>query len=156
MALEILDASQSVVYSMDLPPTDPGYNPLKLVKNSASIEDIVVLLYLHNNSAVNSYKNVVLTPVPSTKIGPSSTDGWQMKLASGVTVGSPPTESDWDAIVPGSSITFDDPAYYNGTEFVFPANTGYYFPFYMRLFIPSGTPVQITRAISIQLDSTVV
>jgi len=156
VALQIIDETQAVIYSMDLPPTDPNYNPLKIVKNSAVTDDLIIKLYLHNDSTVTQYKNIVLTPVPDTKIGPSSTDGWTMKLASGVTVGDPPTENDWNSIVPAASITFDDPVYQSGPDYIFPANTSYYFPFYMRLHIPAGTPVQVTRGITIQLDFVVV
>ena len=157
MTLQVVDSTLTTTYSQDLLPTDPLYLPLRFVKNGTVNSELVVKLFLTNDSLVDSYGSVVLTPVPLTKIGVASIGGWQLRIMSGIDIISTPTEAQWDEITPGDPMLYNDPVHdTGGGVFVFPNDNSYYFPFFMKLTIPNGTPVQISRSVSLKIDSVVV
>lgn len=146
MALHIFDELQTAAYS------EGGLfsNPLTIVKNGTVSNTQTILLYVNNDSAIYNYTGVTFKAEPDSKIGPSSVSGWQMKLLSGLN--GLPSESDWDAVSPGNTVSFTDPGLSPATTF--PANPLYFFPLYARLYIPAGTPVQQTRTVKIQIAGT--
>lgn len=127
-------------------------NPLVIVKNGTVSNTQTILLYANNDSAITSYSAVTFKPEPDSKIGQTSVVGWYMKVLSGIN--GLPSESDWDAVDPANTVTYNDPGN-GGVATTFPNNPSYFFPIYLRIYIPAGTPVQQTRVVKLKVDSTI-
>lgn len=164
MTLHVFDETQVTQYSEAGTFTEP----LNIIKNGTVSNTMTTLLYLNNNDAggapANAFHTVTIKASPDSKIGETSLLGWRMKVLTGIN--GAPTESDWDAVTGGNTLAFTDPAAvaYNGalgapytsSPAVVPMDQTYFFPFYVRLYIPAGTTVQQTRVVKLQIDSTAV
>lgn len=160
MTLHVFDETQVTQYSEGGTFTQP----INIIKNGTVSNTVTLLLYLNNNDSggppAAAFHTVTIKASPDSKIGETSLSGWRMKVLTGIN--GAPSESDWDAVTGGNTLAFTDPAAvaynwpYTSSPAVFPMDQTYFFPFYVRLYVPAGTTVQQTRAVKLQIDSTAI
>jgi hypothetical protein len=126
MAIEFFDASQNSLSGAQL----------REVLNGRTGEVKDVRFYIKNNDPTKYYSNLSIVYRYSSynDSGVFGTTGWGVKFCSGTRQ---PTESEWNAIVPGISTVLPDIG--NSSD----GDTLTYYPVWARIICPAGEPAQI-------------
>lgn len=95
-------------------------------------------LYLRNDDALKNYTGIVISSVNlSGRNIADGTDGYSFKLSAGDTQ---PTSDGWRAISDGNSISMDSLS-----------DTTTYLPFWLRVEIPKGAPVETVSGSTLRI-----
>lgn len=102
--------------------------------------------YIRNDAANRSYESITLQPVHlnGTNII-DGTDGFNWKLIAG---DEEPLEEQWSLVSPGNQIVIPD----IGTAVLADLTT--YEPFWLRITVPRGAPVESHSGIKLKIDYT--
>ena len=119
-------------------------NPVHTTHNGREGEVVERLLFLRNNDISLFYTNITLQPFDGQ--GDDDTievvTGWAVKLNPG---SQQPTENEWDAITPGSSINM------SGVGAPSAGDDSTFFPFWYRIKVPRFTRVQNKTDIAVRI-----
>lgn len=107
--------------------------PLRTVHNGKPGGADEKLLFIRNDDPTSYFTSVVVSYVNGTAddYGSFGSTGWSLKFLTGRRQ---PTEEEWDSIQAGDSIALPD----IGTSLA--ADTYTFFPFWVRVYCPGGTP----------------
>lgn len=101
-------------------------------------------LHIRNDDSSTYYTDLIAVYVNELNedYGVLGSTGWSVKLLYG---SRQPTESEWDSVQSGDSIELPD---IGNTQ---AANTYTYFPFWIRVYCPGGSPAQVREGQEIRI-----
>ena len=118
-------------------------SPMRFSVDGRIGDKIERLYYVRNDDATKTYTNVAVSIIPSPVIDiVNGDDGYGIKLKVG---SAQPTEQEWDSILLGNTISI------NGGNV---GSTAIFHPFWVRIEIPAGAPVQTITGMSVRVSGT--
>lgn len=120
-------------------------SPVRFSVDGRTGDVIERLYYVRNDDTTQDYESVALSVTPNIAIDiVNGNDGYYIKLKEG---SAQPTEQEWDNIDMGNSISINQ-----GNV----VGTATYYPFWIRIVVPAGAPVQTITGMSIKISGTAV
>lgn len=123
-------------------------NPLRTVHDGHLGGNYDILIYIRNNDITKYYIDITLSPVSSTNpddiLGEWGETGFGIKLLSGE---SRPTETEWDMVRSGESITLDNLG--SSTS----ADVATFLPVWVRVICPGSTSAQLKTNLGLKIES---